>query len=181
MDADPQGQQALLRVAFGALGLYFTALLLRGLWGYLAYVRLRASAVVTWPAPAAANASLLPALGLIAAGVALLNVALGKPFLYVYAQLAMALYFAGLVPLARRIRLGLYRDGVWADAGFLRYADVERLAFREQAGITLVLIARHGTSSFRLPIPSEEYGAVRKILDASERAGTLHTERTLDL
>lgn len=179
MAVDPVSNERVLLLAFGGLGLYFTVLLWRGFAGYAAWARLSPSAIATWPAPRPPSPALLPVLGAIAAAVALLNALLGKPFLYVYSQLAMALYFAGMVPLARRIRLGLYADGVWADAGFLRYADVARLAFREQAGITLVLVARRGTPTFRLPIPPGEYGTVRKVLDERARAGVLRTEQGL--
>jgi hypothetical protein len=179
MATESPDNQTVLLVAFAGLGFYFTLLLLRGLLSLAAHARLRASAVVTWAAPRPPSPYLLPWLGAIAGGVALLQALLGKPFLHVYAQLAMALYFAGLVPLARQVRLGLYRDGVWAEAGFLRYADVARLAFREHGDIVLVLIPRRGGPTWRLPIPAEEYGAVRKLLAERTRAGVLRVEPTL--
>jgi len=88
----------------------------------------------------------------------------------------MAAYFLGLVPLARRIRLGLYRDGVWAHRGFLRWEQVARIAFVETPEIVLLLQPRRRGASFKLPVPGEEYGRVRKVLEEKARAGVLHLE-----
>jgi hypothetical protein len=88
----------------------------------------------------------------------------------------MAVYFLGLVPLARGIRLGLYRDGVWAHRGFLRWGDVSRIAFVETPQVVLLLQPRRGGPSFKLPVPGPEYGTVRKILDEKARAGVLQLD-----
>jgi hypothetical protein len=88
----------------------------------------------------------------------------------------MAAYFLGLVPLARGIRLGLFRDGVWAHRGFLPWGDVARIAFVEGEQVVLLLRPRRGGASYKLPVPPSEYGAVRKILDEKARAGVLHLE-----
>jgi hypothetical protein len=54
----------------------------------------------------------------------------------------MSLYFVLMVPLSARIHLGLYRDGVWADDGFLPSARIGRMAFRETPEIVLILLPR---------------------------------------
>ena len=90
----------------------------------------------------------------------------------------MALYFVVMVPLARRIQLGLYRDGVWADSGFLPYAEIARMAFREGEEIVLVLLPRGSRAAFRLPVPPGEYGAVRRFLQDKIRCtGPEHGRR----
>ena len=83
----------------------------------------------------------------------------------------MAVYFLGLVPLARRIRLGLYRDGVWATAASCRWDDVARIAFVEDAGDRPAAAAAPGGASVKLPVPGDEYGTVRKLLEEKARAG----------
>jgi hypothetical protein len=168
--------EALLAVILPALGVYFAALLLRGLLGYRRFRRLRATALLTWPGPPPARFDLLPLLGAAAAGVALLNGVMRRPLLHVLAQALMALYFVVMVPLARRIRLGVYRDGVWADAGFLPWREIRRLSFRETPELVLVLLPRRGARSFRLPVPAGEYGHLRKILDQMVRARALQLE-----
>ena len=88
-----------------------------------------------------------------------------RPLHHVFSQAMISLYFVLMVPLASRIHLGLYRDGVWADDGFLPYASIGRMAFRETPDIVLILLPRGGASgSFRLPVPRDEYAAVRKVL-----------------
>jgi hypothetical protein len=84
--------------------------------------------------------------------------------------------FVLMVPLASRIRLGFYRDGVWADAGFLPYQRIRRLAFRESPEIELILLPRGGSGSFRLPVPPDEYGAVRKLLEEKIREHVVNVE-----
>ena len=88
----------------------------------------------------------------------------------------MAAYFILMVPLSARIHLGLYRDGVWADAGFLPYARIGRMAFRETPEIVLFLLPRGAARAFRLPVPAEEYGAVRKVLEEKIRERVVNVE-----
>jgi len=102
-----------------------------------------------------------------------------RPAHHVVALLLMALYFVFMVPLARRIELGLYRDGVWADSGFLPYGEIARMAFREGTEIVLVLVPRGGASPFRLPVPAAEYGAVRRLLQDKIRAHDLNMDGTI--
>lgn len=168
--------EAALTFVLLALGAYFSVLLARGLAGYQRYRRVRPTALATWPAPRPAHFELLRLLGVVALGVAALNGLLRRPPHHVLAQTLMALYFIVMVPLAARIRLGFYRDGVWADAGFLPYKDIGRLAFRETPDIVLVLVPRHGTRTFRLPVPAGEYGTARKILEEQTRAHALEVE-----
>jgi hypothetical protein len=101
---------------------------------------------------------------------------MGRPVHHVVSLGLMALYFVLMVPLASRIRLGFYRDGVWADAGFLPYERIRRMAFRESPVIELILLPRGGSGSFRLPVPPGEYGAVRKLLEEKIRAQVVTVE-----
>jgi hypothetical protein len=111
-----------------------------------------------------------------------LNASADRPFHHVFSQAVMALYFMLIVPLSTRIQIGFYRDGVWADAGFLPYARIGRLAFRETPDIVLYLMPRGASRPLRLPVPAAEYGAVRKVLEEKKRQGLLQTqERILGL
>ncbi len=151
-------------------------LLGRGLLGYRRFRRLRETALATWPVRRPRNFSWLLLLGVVAAAVALLNGVMRRPPAHVAAQAVMALYFVLMVPLSARIRIGFYRDGVWADDGFLAWPDIARVSFRETPEIVLVLLARRGARSFRLPVPAAEYGRARKILDEMARARRLEVE-----
>ena len=144
--------------------------------GYLRYRRVANTALLTWPAPAPAQLPLLFLLGASGAVTAVVNAWMQRPLSHVAGLGLMSAYFLGLVPLARRIRLGLYRDGVWAHRGFLPWPDVARIAFVEAPEIVLLLTARRGMAPFKLPVPAAEYGAVRKILEEKTRAGQLRLD-----
>jgi hypothetical protein len=165
-------------IGFGLLGLgvYFGVQLWRGVRGYLQYRRVARTALLTWPAPAPEQLPWLLLLGCLGAATAAVNAWYHRPVTHVTGLALMSAYFLGLVPLARRIRLGLYQDGVWAHRGFLPWPDVARIAFVEAPEIVLLLTARHRAVSFKLPVPAAEYGAVRKILEEKTRAGQLRLE-----
>jgi len=172
----PPLQQQLVGLGLVGLGLYFAVQLARGIAGYLRYRRLAPTAVVTWPAPRPAQLPWLTLLGVLGAVLAVFNASMGRPVHHVVGLALMAVYFLGMVPLARRIRLGVYRDGVWAHRGFLRWGEVARIAFVEGPPIVLLLKPRHGGASYKLPVPGGEYGAVRKLLEEKAREGALHLD-----
>jgi hypothetical protein len=172
----PPFQQQLVSLGLLGLGIYFAVQLARGLAGYLRYRRVAPTALAAWPAPRPAQLPLLFLLGAAGAFTASFNAWLHRPALHVVALALMAVYFLGMVPLARRIRLGLYRDGIWAHRGFLRWEDVARIAFVERPEIVLLLQPRRDRASFKLPVPAEEYGAVRKLLEEKARAGILNLD-----
>ena len=168
--------QQIVSLGLFGLGVYFTVQLVRGLLGYRHYRRVRPTALATWPAPPQALSRWLVALGVLGGLLAVLNAWLQRPPHHVYGLSVMALYFVGMVPLATRIRLGLYRDGIWADAGFIRWEEIARIAFLETPDVFLLLLPRNGKGSFRLPVPSDEYGRVQKLLQEKARTGDLHLD-----
>lgn len=168
-----------LTIVLAALGLYFLVLVIRALAGYLRFLRLRATALLTWPVQRPAHFPLLVGLGVLALGVAVLNGSMNRPLHHVASQVLIAVYFILVVPLATRIRLGLYRDGVWADAGFLPYAEIARMTFVEGRQIVLVMLARGRGAAFRLPVPAEEYGVVRKLIEEKIRSHTLTVDSAI--
>jgi hypothetical protein len=50
------------------------------------------------------------------------------------------------------------------------------MAFRESPVIELILLPRGGSGSFRLPVPPDEYGAVRKLLEEKIREHVVNVE-----
>jgi hypothetical protein len=173
-------QQQIVSLGLIGLGAYFTVQLVRGLLGYRRYSRVRPTALATWPAPRQAQTVWLLALGVMGGGLAALNASLQRPAYHVYGLAVMSVYFLVMVPLATRIRLGLYRDGVWADAGFIRWEEVARIAFLETPQIVLLLVPRRGRRRpYRLPVPATEYGGVRKLLAEKARDGALQLDSAI--
>lgn len=177
----PLPQDALITVALLGMGLYFAVLIARGALSYLRFRRVRPTALVAWRRPRPANFGLLVALGGMLAFVTLLNGYMARPWAHVASLALMASYFIVIVPLLTLIEWGCYADGVWADAGFLRYGDIRQMAFREMGAIVLVLLPRHGSGPFRLLVPPSEYGAVRRIFEEKTRTQELRLERLLAL
>lgn len=173
-------QETVLTVALLSVGVYFSVLMVRGLAGYFRFRRVRPTALLTWPVKRPANLGMLVGLGVVAAAVTVLNGLVHRPAHHIVSQAVMSLYFILMVPLSARIHLGFYRDGVWADDGFLPYARIGRLAFRETPEIVLLLLPRGRSSGlFRLPVPPDEYAAVRKVLEEKIRARIVNVEEGL--
>ena len=176
------GLRSDLLLTFILLGLaiYFSVLVARSLSAYMHFRRLAPTALVSWPARKPRYFPALVALGVVSFAVAVLNGALDRPFHHVYSQGVMAAYFILMVPLVTRIRPGLYRDGIWADAGFLPWQRIGRLAFVEAPEIVLVMVPRGGAAGpFRLAVPPDEYGTVRKVLEEKIRARELNMEKAI--
>jgi len=161
------------------LAVYFSVAVARTLAGYLLFLKVRPTALLTWPGRRPAHFPLLIVLGFVAAALTVINGTLDRPFHHVYSQGVMAVYFTVMVPLSLKIQPGLYRDGVWADAGFLPYGKIGRMAFRETPEIVLILVPRGRSGPFRLPVPSSEYGAVRKILEEKIRTRVVNVEKAI--
>ena len=174
--ASGMSNETILGLVFAGLGLYFGVLLLRGLAGYFRFLRLLPTALLTWPVPRPRAASMLFGLGLVSTAITILNGYMARPLYHVVSLGLMALYFMLMVPLTGRIRLGLYESGVWADAGFLPWSRIARMAFQEDPDIVLILLPRGASGSFRLPVPPDEYGAVRKLIEEKVRARVVQTE-----
>jgi hypothetical protein len=170
------GQEQLVSLGLVFLGLYFAVELVRGAAGFLRYRKVAPTALATWPTPRPARLPLLIALGASGAVLALVLAIQHKPIYHVVGFALMAFYFLGMVPLARRIRLGVYRGGVWAHRGFLPWGDVARIAFIDGPPIVLLLKPRRGSASYKLPVPGSEYGAVRKVLEEKVREGVLNLD-----
>jgi hypothetical protein len=172
----PVSNETALSVVLLGLGIYFSVLLIRGLRGYLLFRKVRPTALLTWPVPRSGQLPFLLALGVVATAVTALNAYLDRPLHHVLSQALMAAYFILMVPLCQSIRLGFYDQGVWADTGFLPYANIGRIAFRETPEIVLILLPRGRSGSFRLPVPPDEYGAVRKVLEEKIRDRVVNVE-----
>ena len=156
------------------LAVYFSALLVWSVARYAKFRRLHPTALLTWPSRPPRNWRFLVGLDALSGAVALLNGVLQRPFHHVYSQGVMSIYFLLIVPLTSHIRLGFYEAGVWSESGFVPYERIKRLAFRETPEIVLLLLSRGARArAFRLPVPPEEYGAARRLLDDKVREHAL--------
>ena len=78
---------------------------------------------------------------------------LQRPPIEIFGETMMLLYYVYLVPLNVRIGRGFYEDGVWLDSGFLPYAAIGGLTWREEPEPTLVVLPRMTRLARRLAVP----------------------------
>jgi hypothetical protein len=166
--------ETVMTLGLSMVAAYFTVQTVRAGDRFRRFFALRASALLTWPSPPNVWAPYLVGLGFLAAALAV--ILWEKPFLHFYSQAAMAFYFVVVVPLLARLPVGLYRDGVWSEGGFVRWGEIGRLGLFEQPEIVLVLVRRRDGIGLRLRVPPGEYGAVRRLLRDQAQAGELRLD-----
>jgi hypothetical protein len=105
-----------------------------------------------------------------------------QPPINAFGESMMLIYYGYAAPLSWRIGRGFYQDGIWADSGFMRYAEIGGLTWREDDDVTLVVISRARRLARRLVVPLKFYGEARRILrDHIATQQIKFSGRTLDL
>ncbi len=165
------------------LGIGFLLANLRVLFQFIRFLRLRSSALLTWPGRRPPFYGLLLALGAVLSVLIVYKIAIlrQRPFA-VFGESMMLLYYTYALPLSLRIGRGFYEDGIWADGGFIPYSQIGGLTWREEGQLTLVLMYRMRSFARRLIVPERYYGAARRLLRDKIAAHDIHfTGKTLDL
>lgn len=141
----------------------------------LRYQRRRRTALLVWPGPKPRFYGLNLALGVVFAALILVKVfVLRRPLDQLFGESMMLLYYGYAFPLSVRIERGFYRDGVWADTGFMSWADVSAVSWKEGTPVTLVLISDRRHVGRRLLVPGPMYGEVRRLLRDRIQSHGLH-------
>ena len=147
------------------LGAGFLVANLRLLARFLRFWRLRSSAVLTWPGRRPSSYGVSLGFGVLLGALVFVKVAIQhRPLADVFGEGMMFIYYAYAFPLSLKIGHGFYDAGVWSDKGFVPYAQIGGLSWREGTDLTLVLIQRVRQLVRRLDVPKEHYGEVRRLL-----------------
>ena len=165
------------------LGVGFFALNLRLTYQFIKYLRLRSTALLTWPGqrPPLYRLFLVVAAVLSVLIVYKLAVLRMRP-VDVFGESMMLVYYMYTMPLNVKIGRGFYEDGIWADSGFVPYSHIGGLKWREGPPPTLVMIYRMRDFAKSLVVPQTQYAAVRRILRDKIAAHTIQfPEKALDL
>ncbi len=145
-------------------GLGFLVANLKVITEILRFRARRPSALLVWqrPKPLFYRFSILLAviLGLLLAA----KLVQRRPPAHYFGEAMMFLYYAYAFPMSTRIARGFYQDGVWADSGFMRWAQISAVSWKEDGGVTLVLISRLKSIARRLEVPGHMYGEARRVL-----------------
>jgi hypothetical protein len=169
--------------ALFVLGVGFAAANLRLLIQFIRFLRLRRTAVLTWPGPRPAYYGFLLGLGAVLGLLVLYNLAvLLRHPAQLFGETMMLVYYGYAVPLSVQIKRGFYEDGIWAEGGFVRYGEIGGLTWREGPPLTLVLGYRQRPVARRVIVPPQHYAEARRLLLDRMEAHELHfTGKPLDL
>jgi len=165
------------------LGVGFFIADLRLFYQFLRFRRLRHSALLTWPSPAHPFSVLVVVLGAVLSVLIVYKLAfLRMSIINVFGETMMLVYYGYALPLSLKIGRGFYKDGIWADAGFIPYWKIGGLSWRRGDKPTLVLIYRMRAFARILVVPEIYYGAVRRLLRDKIAAYDIHfAVKPLDL
>ena len=97
-----------------------------------------------------------------------------RPLQTLLGESMMFVYFGYSLPLSTRIARGFYRDGIWSDSGFLRWAQISAVSWKEEPGITLILISHFRRIARRLEVPAHLYGQARRLLRDKIKTHDIH-------
>ena len=166
-----------------AFGVGFFVANVRLLLQFIRFLKIRSSALLTWPGRKPPFYGLLLLLGAVLSVLIFYKLAvLRQEPVNVFGETMMLLYYAYALPLSLRIGRGFYEDGIWADGGFMPYSHIGGLTWREDEQITLVLMHRVRAFARRLVVPDGYYGAARRLLRDKIAAHDIHfTGKSLDL
>ena len=77
----------------------------------------------------------------------------------------MSVYYIFALPLSTKIARGFYEDGVWSDTGFMRWSQISAVSWKEEGGVTLLILISHLRSMARhVQVPGHLYGQARRLL-----------------
>jgi hypothetical protein len=159
--------------ALVVLGVGFLVANLKVIADLIKYRQRRQKALLTWkgsrPSYYRLNILLAVTLGLLLAA----KLVRKEPD-RAFGEAMMFVYYGCLFPLSTRIARGFYGDGVWSDSGFMRWAQISAISWKEEGRITLILISHFRNIARRLEVPAHLYGQARRVLKDRIRDQALH-------
>ena len=165
------------------LGVGFLIANLRALFDFVRFLKLRSSALLTWPSRKPPLYHFFLVLGVFFGCLVVFKLGVQRrPLTDAFGEGMMFLYYAFAFRLSLRIGRGFYEDGIWAEKGFVPYSQIGGLSWREGKEVTLVMIYRMRNLVRHLVIPDAHYGEVRRLLRDKIAAHDIHfTGKDFDL
>src|SRR5512139_574009 len=146
-------------------GLGFLAANVRILAQFGLYLKRRRHALLVWPSLRPPFFSLFLAIGVVLGVLLVYNLAFLRPTgAQLFGEGMMFLYYAYLVRLKQRVRLGFYEDGIWAETAFVPYRQIDAISWHDTPQVTLIIVSRLRSLARRLVVPGDLYGAARRVL-----------------
>jgi Trk-type K+ transport system membrane component len=138
------------------------------------YHRWKRTALLLWPRPKPRYYGISVLLGVILGLLIIAEILLKRPMSSLFGETMMFVYYACLFPLRVRIARGFFQNGVWADTGFMRWADISAVSWKEEKTLTLILLSKARNVARRLGVPVERYGEARRLLQDRIKAQDLN-------
>ena len=124
----------------------------------------RTSALLVWQAPRPRFYRFSVLLAVVLALLLAAKLVQRRPPQDYFGEAMMLLYYGFAFPRSTQIARGFYSDGVWSDSGFMRWAHISAVSWKEDDGVTLILISRLKSLARRLEVPGNLYGEARRVL-----------------
>jgi hypothetical protein len=159
-------------------GVGYLAATLRIVVDGIRFLTRRSKALVIWPGRKRPHDAMGRALGVILGVVVVVELVILRRPQQVFGEGMMFLYYACAVPLSHRIGRGFYEDGIWAEGGFIPYANIGGITWRDGQEPTLVIASRIRRLARRLVVPGRHYAAVRRLLRDRIAAHDIHFSGT---
>ena len=156
---------SVLPAALWILGAGFLVANVRLLGRFLRFLRLRSTAVLTWPGRRTSFYRASLGFGILFGVLAFLKLVVwDRPLADAFGEAMMFIYYGYAFPLSLSIGRGFYDAGVWADKGLVPYGRIGGLSWQGDRDLRLVLIDRVRNLARHLDVPREHYGEVRRLL-----------------
>jgi len=97
-----------------------------------------------------------------------------RPIQTLLGESMMFVYYGYALPLSTRIARGFYKDGIWSDTGFMKWAQISAVSWKEEGSVTLILISHFRNIARRLEVPGNLYGQARRLLRDQVKAHAIH-------
>jgi hypothetical protein len=159
------GQESLLPRVLFFFGIGFFVANVKVIVDLLRFRVRKASALLIWQGAKPRYYGFTLALGAILGMLVAFKIfALGRPPNQLLGEIMMFVYYGYAFPLSTRIARGFYRDGVWSDSGFMRWAQISGVSWKDEGRVTLILISQFRNIARRLEVPGHLYGQARRVL-----------------
>lgn len=169
------GPELLLSRVLFLFGIGFLAANVKVVTDLVRFRLRRSSAILVWKGPKPPYYGFALALGAVLGLLVVFKlVVLRRPPGQMFGEVMMFVYYGYVFPLSTRIARGFYRDGVWSDAGFMPWGRISAVSWKEDAGVTLVLISHFRHVAKRLEVPGHLYGEARRLLRDKVKAHDIH-------
>src|SRR5437867_12340828 len=98
----------------------------------------KSSALLIWENPKPRYYGFMLGLGTVLGLLVIFKLfVLGRSIPQLFGETMMFVYYGYAFPLSTRIARGFYRDGVWADSGFMRWGQISAVSWKEEPTVTL--------------------------------------------